>query len=99
MEVDCVNSYTPETILTSLGFADPMMAARQQARLMLLGRLVRYQVNIQQLEKHWGCSLADLQLGYEAQEEFGLDDAYLEWKWYADGISMVKEQLRVISEE
>lgn len=39
-------SHTADSIFTSLGYPDPMVAARQQARVILLGRKSRYQAEI-----------------------------------------------------
>ena len=46
-------TYTTEDILASLGYPDPLVAARQQARMILLGRLARYQAGIGQMEAKW----------------------------------------------
>jgi hypothetical protein len=77
-----------------------MVAARQQARMILLGRLARYQAAIQQLEVRCGCTLKELRERYTAQdsEDFTSDDDYLEWQWYADAIQIVNDQLAAISE-
>jgi len=93
-------SYTVEDILTTLGYPDPLAAARQQARMILLGRLAHYQVAIQQLEARWGCTLEQARTRYTAQgsENFAADDDYLQWQWYADAIEMVNAQLAAISE-
>jgi hypothetical protein len=93
-------SYTIEDILATLGYPDPLMAARQQARMILLGRVARYQAAIQQLEARWGCTLEELRARYTAQgsEDFAADDDYLEWQWYADAIETVKAQLAAVSE-
>ncbi len=92
--------YTVEDVLTALGYPDPLAAARQQARMILLGRLAHYQVTIQQLEARWGCTLEDLRARYTAQgsEDFAADDDYLQWQWYADAIKTVNAQLAAISE-
>jgi len=92
-------SYTIEDVLATLGYPDPLAAARQQARMILLGRLARYQVSIQQLEARWGCTLEELRARYTAQgsEDFAADDDYLQWQWYADAIETVKTQLAAIS--
>jgi len=92
-------SYTIESILAALGYPDPLAAARQQARMILLGRLARYQAAIQQLESQRGCTLAELRARYSAQgsEDFEADDDYLQWQWYADAIEMIEDQLAVIS--
>ncbi len=91
--------YTTESILTSLGYPDPLVAARQQARMILLGRLARYQAAVQQLENRREFSLAELRERYETrnQEDFAADDNYLEWQWYSDAIEMVEAQLAVVS--
>lgn len=93
-------SYTTESVLTALGYPDPLVAARQQARMILLGRLARYQAAIRQLEAKWGCTLEELRARYTAQgsEDFAADDDYLQWQWYADAIENVKAQLAAISE-
>lgn len=92
-------SYTTESVLTALGYPDPLVAARQQARMILLGRLARYQAASQQLEAKWGCTLEELRARYTAQgsEDFAADDDYLQWQWYADAIETVKAQLAAIS--
>ncbi len=92
-------TYTTESILTALGYPDPLMAACQHARLILLGRLARYQVAIQQLETRWGCSLTELRARYQAknQEDFVADDDYLTWQWYSEAVDTVKLQLAVVS--
>jgi hypothetical protein len=51
-------SYTTGSVLAALGYPDPLVAARQQARMILLGRLARYQAAIQQLESQWERSCA-----------------------------------------
>jgi len=95
-----VNSYTVEGILASLGYPDPLIAARQQARMILLGRLARYQAAIRQLEVRWDCTLEELRARYTAQgsEDFAANDDYLQWQWYADASETVKAQLAAISE-
>lgn len=86
-------------ILKSLGYADPMLAARQQARMILLGRLARYQVAIQHMESKWGMSLAEMRRQYEQQgvELFTVDDDYLEWQWFADAAAAVESQLTALA--
>ena len=95
-----VESYTTESILASLGYPDPLAAARQHARMILLGRLARYQAAIRELEVKWGCTLEDLRARYTAQgsEDFEADDDYLQWQWYADAVETVNAQLAAISE-
>ncbi len=95
-----VKSYTTESILASLGYPDPLVAARQHARMILLGRLARYQAAIRQLEAKWGCTLEELRVRYIAQgsEDFEADDDYLQWRWYADAVETVNAQLAALSE-
>jgi len=95
-----VESYTTESILASLGYPDPLLAARQHARMILLGRLARYQAAIRQLEVKWGCTLEELRTRYTAQgsEDFAADDDYLQWQWYADAVETVNAQLAALSE-
>ena len=93
--------YTIENILTTLGYPDPLAAARQQARMILMGRLVHYQAAIQKLEgRRGGCTLEELRARYTAQgsEDFAADDDYLQWQWYADAIKTVNAQLAAITE-
>ncbi len=91
--------YTTESILASLGYPDPLSAARQQARMMLLGRLTRYQINIQQFERKWGCTLDDMRARYARQggETFEADDDFLEWQWVADAFETIKRQLAAVT--
>lgn len=92
-------SYTVDSILKSLGYADPLAAARQQARMILLGRLARYQAEIQRLENKWGISLAEMRQKYEQEgiEDFSADDDYIQWQWHADAVSAIKSQLDVLT--
>lgn len=94
------HSYTLEGVLTTLGYQDSRAAARQQARMILLGRQARYQAAVQRLEARWGCLLDELRARYTAQgrEDFKSDDDYLEWQWYVDAIETVKAQLAAIAE-
>jgi len=75
-------------------------AARQHARMILLGRLARYQAAIRELEVKWGCTLEDLRARYTAHgsEDFEANDDYLQWQWYADAVESVNAQLTVIEE-
>ncbi len=93
--------YTTEGILVALGYPNPLAAARQQARMMLLGRLARYQAMIKQLETRWGCTVDEMRMRYETsgQETFTQDDDYLEWQWYADAVETVQAQLDSIAVE
>jgi len=95
-----VQTYTIQNILTSLGYPDPWVAARQHARMILLGRLARYQAAARQLEAKWSCSLEELRARYMApgDEDFAADDDYLQWQWYADAAETVKAQLAALSE-
>ena len=95
-----VKAYTTESVLATLGYPDPLAAARQHARMILLGRLARYQAATRELEVKWGCTLEDLRTRYTAQgsEDFEADDDYLQWQWYADAIKTVDAQLAAISE-
>jgi hypothetical protein len=94
-----MQAYTTESILAALGYPDPLLAARQQARMILLGRLARYQAAIRQIENLRGESLAELRVHYMAEnrEDFAADDAYLDWQWYHDAIETVEAQLAIIS--
>ncbi len=93
-------SYTTKSVFAALGYPDPLVAARQHARMILLGRLARYQAAVRHLEAKWDCTLEELQERYSAQgsENFASDDDYLEWQWYVDAMEAVKAQLAVISE-
>ena len=95
-----VRSYTTESILASLGYPDPLVAARQHARMILMGRLARYQAAIRELEAKWGCTLEDLRARYTAHgsEDFEADDDYLQGQWYTDAVETVNAQLAAISE-
>jgi hypothetical protein len=88
-------TYTAESILESLGYPDPMTAARQQARMILLGRLAHYQTAVRQLEKKWGVALEQMRQKYEQEgkEDFETDDDYLQWQWCADAIQTIQAQL------
>ncbi len=92
--------YTTERILTSLGYPDPMAAARQQARMILLGRRSRYQAGIRKMESKWGCALAEMRQRYMARgsEDFDTDDDYVQWQWYVDAIKTIDAQLAVLAE-
>ncbi|MFZ1753890.1 MAG: hypothetical protein WBO46_18425 [Caldilineaceae bacterium] len=94
-----VKPYTTESVLSALGYSDPLVAARQQARMILLGRRSRYETAIQQLEAQWGCTLGEMRADYTAEgnEDFAVDDAYLQWQWYADALEIVNGQLTAIS--
>ncbi len=98
MQVMTTN-YTTEGILTALGYPDPLAAARQQARMMLLGRLARYQTLVQQFERKWGCTLDEMRVRYalESQEDFKVDDDTLDWQWYADAVQSVQGQLSALA--
>lgn len=91
--------YTVDNILKSLGYVDPMMAARQQARMILLGKKTRYQVEILQLESKWGLSLTQMQQKHQrvSVEDFTADDDYIQWQWYVDAVAVIDEQLKVLA--
>jgi hypothetical protein len=93
------NPHTTETVLKSLGYADPMDAARQQARMILLGRLAHYRSAIQQIERKWNRSFAEMRQQYEAlgQENIELDDDFVAWEWYSSAIAQVESQLSAIT--
>jgi hypothetical protein len=93
-------SYTTESVLTALGYPDPMAAARQQALMILLGRKAHYQASIQQIQAQRDCTLEELRSRYEAQdiEDFEVDDDYLEWRWYLEALETVEAQLAAITE-
>ena len=90
-----------EKIIRSLGYDDPMDAARQQARMILLGRRARYEAEIKKLEGKWQSSLDEMRSRYQAvgDENFELDDDFLTWQWYEDAIERIDSQLAVLSGE
>ena len=91
--------YSVDSILKSLGYVDPMMAARQQARMILLGKRSRYQAEIQQLESKWGLPLTQMRQKYQQEgvEDFTADDDYIHWQWYADVVAAIDSQLKVLT--
>ena len=91
--------YTVESVLTSLGYPDPLVAAREHARMILLGRQARYQAIMHQLEARWDCSLEALRTRYLAHdsEDFAADDNYLQGQWYADAARMIEAQLTTLA--
>ena len=93
-----ISDYTVDSILKSLGYTDPIVAARQQARMILLGRLARYQAAVQALQSKWGVSLTQMRAKYEAvgTEDFAADDDFMQWQWYEDSIMAIKSQLEVL---
>ncbi len=93
-----ISDYTVDSILKSLGYTDPVVAARQQARMILLGRLARYQAAVQALQSKWGISLAQMRARYETvgSEDFAADDDYMQWQWYEDSITAIESQLEVL---
>ncbi|MCP4418292.1 MAG: hypothetical protein GY805_16850 [Chloroflexi bacterium] len=93
-----LTTYTVETILKSLGYVDPMMAARQQARMILLGKQARYQAEIQKLESKWDLSLNQMRQKNEqvGEEDFAADDDYIQWQWYTDAVAAIDSQLEVL---
>jgi len=92
-------SYTLEGILSSLGYADILTAASQQARMVLLGRLARYQAVVKQFEGKWHCTLQEMKNHYESinREDFEIDDDYLEWQWYIDAVKLIEGQIAFLS--
>ncbi len=94
-----VESMTVQDVLTSLGFANPLVAARQQAQMILLGRLARYEAEVRQMEVKWGVPLAEMErryneVGYEDPE---VDDDYLLWLWYTEAVESVQSKLLVVA--
>ncbi len=87
--------YTTDQILASLGYSDPMEAARQQARMLLLGRLARYEAMIGQLQADCGRSIEELKRRYNAEgsEDFASDDCYVRLQWCRDAIDVINAQL------
>ncbi len=94
-----VESMTVEDVLTSLGFANPLVAARQQAQMILLGRLTHYQTEVQQMEKKWGITLEEMAARYHAHddEDFAVDDDYLQWRWYVEAVENIQSKLSVVA--
>ena len=93
-----IQIYTTQEVLTSLGYPDPLVATRQQARMIPLGRMARYQAAIQRLKGRWKFALDDMRARYTAEgdEDFAADDDYLEWQWYADAMKVVENQLAAL---
>ena len=96
---ELASSYTAEGILTSLGYPDPLVAARQHARMILLGRQARYQAAMRGLETKWGCTLGELRARYLARdsEDFAADDDYVQCQWYADAAQTIEAQLAALA--
>ncbi|MCO6450545.1 MAG: hypothetical protein J5I90_07115 [Caldilineales bacterium] len=93
-----IQSYRPEQIISEIGYADPMDAAKEQARMVLLGRLARYEAEIARLANSWGMSFEEMAAGYQAAnvEDFAADDAYLEWQWLRDAEATIRGQLAAL---
>ena len=93
-------TYTTEKIFTALGYPDPMVAARQQARMILLGRRSRYQAEIQKIKGKWDCTLEEMRQHYTVRgsEDFDADDDYMQWQWHADAVKAIDDQLAVLAE-
>lgn len=74
------HTYTVDEVLHQLGYPNTLAAAQQQARMMLLGRLARYQAEIKQMEVKWGSTLKEMRARYTAigVEDFQADDDYIQ---------------------
>ena len=99
LQQESASTYTTEGILASLGYPDPLIAARQHARMILLGRQARYQAAMRQLEARWGCTLEGLRTRYLTHdaEDFTADDDYVQWQWNADAAQTVETQLTALT--
>ena len=88
-----------EDIVVQLGFRSPMDAARQQARMLLLGRMARYEAEMQLLSAKTHVTLAEMKQRYEATgtEDFEADDDYLEWRWLDEAVTSTRAQLAALS--
>lgn len=89
-----------EAILASLGYPDPLVAAREHGRMILLGRQARYQAAMQELASKWGCTLETMRIRYQraGTEDPAADDDYLQWQWYSDALARVAAQLKTLAE-
>ena len=94
-----MSNQTVDCMLSSLGYSNPMDAARQQARMMLLGRFSRFQAIIQQIESRSTVSFEKMYESYLAQgnENWEQDEDFLEWQWYRDAIETIKGQLTILA--
>lgn len=87
-----------ESIVAQLGFRNSQEAARQQARMLLLGRLARHEAEMQSLAAKWRTTLEEMERRYRAagQEDFEADDDYLEWRWLQEAAATTRAQLAAL---
>ena len=87
-----------ESIVTQLGFKDLKSFIKNQALLMLMARIEKYEAENKRFEAKYHIPFKSFQAKVERlqnEEEFTEDDDYLDWRFAKEVIDRLKKQKTV----
>jgi hypothetical protein len=86
-----------EAIVTQLGFKDLKSFVKNQALLMLMARIEKYEAENKRFETKYHMTFKAFQAkveGLQNEEVFTEDDDYLDWRFAKEAIDGFKKQRR-----
>ena len=86
-----------ESIVTQLGFKDLKSFVKNQASLMLMARIEKYEAENKRFEAKYHMPFKSFQAkveGLENEEVFTEDDDYLDWRFAKEAIDRLVRQKR-----
>jgi hypothetical protein len=86
-----------ESIVTQLGFKDLKSFAKNQASLMLMARIEKYEAENKRFEAKYHMPFKSFQAkveGLQNEEVFSEDDDYLDWRFAKEAIDRLVRQKR-----
>jgi len=85
-------------VLRELGFASEREALKEQALLLLLSKISRYEAECAFFEKKYGMSFEEFVKHLEGQgkEDFEKEDDLLDWRFAAETLAELKQRVQEI---
>jgi hypothetical protein len=91
---------TIDQILKEAGISSEVEALKNQVWMITLAKIEKYQAEAQKYQKKYQCKFEEFKkqlLNQKNEENFAMEDDYLDWKFAEEALKIWKERKEIIS--
>lgn len=91
---------TIQSIITKLGFKSVEEAASHHARLILLGKISKYEAEYNFFKKKYNCEFKEFEQKINSmvnEEDFEMEDDLMDWQFAYELLTKYRQQEKILS--
>ncbi len=91
---------TIDEILKEVGISSEVEALKNQAWMITLARIEKYQAESRQYQRKYQCNFEEFKkqlLNQKNEENFEMEEDYLDWRFAEEALKIWKERKKIIS--